>query len=355
MTRLVQIVPNLPPSVNGVGDYALLLAGALRAHGVETSFLVANAAWNGAEVQGFQTARLEDGQAVLENGVAAVLLQYVGYGYSKRGAPLWLVRWMRALARRPQKPVCAVFFHELYAVGPPWRSSFWFSLVQRHVCRQLARLADVRLTNRSYSAAILDEMSAGDGKTTVLPVVSNFGEPATVPQLAERKPQLAVYGGLRRTAQEGDRAAPALRAFCAAAGIERVVSFGKTAFEAFSPDIPVENRGVLSAQEVSTLLLESRACYQDYPLSNLGKSGIYAACCAHGTLPLVLEADAGQADGIRRDENVHVVTSPGDKTSPEHWQSIADAAFRWYQGHSLPRIAEIISHAILNPAAPRPV
>jgi hypothetical protein len=52
---VTQIVPALPPDVDGIGDYALQLARRLRAnHGVETYFIVGDPSWKGQEVEGFQ-------------------------------------------------------------------------------------------------------------------------------------------------------------------------------------------------------------------------------------------------------------------------------------------------------------
>ena len=48
--EIVQIVPRLPPSISGVGDYAYLLARELRAtHDIHTHFIVCDPFWEGAE------------------------------------------------------------------------------------------------------------------------------------------------------------------------------------------------------------------------------------------------------------------------------------------------------------------
>lgn len=356
MTRLFQIVPNLPPSVNGVGDYALMLAGALRReHGIETTFLVANPAWSGGdEVEGFQVARLDQSRAVFDKvGTGeppVVLLHYVGYGYAPRGAPMWLARWLRALLSQPLRPRLMTFFHELYAVGPPWRSSFWLSPLQRLVCRRIARLCDLRMTNRGDSAATLDAMSVGVSQpaTLLLPVFSNFGEPNAVPPLVERPAQLAIYGGICRYPQDAELAADGLRQLCAGLGIQRVVSFGKTSMQPFAAELPVENRGLLSADEVSSLLLESRAGYLDYPQSCLGKSTIFASFCSHGALPTLLHSDCVAVEGLRRDESVFNVSALPAGLDLNGAQRGASAAHQWYHTHSLSKIAQFVARAILN-------
>ena len=74
-----------------------------------------------------------------------VILHYVGYGYEKRGCPLWLIRGLESWKRNHRVHRLLVIFHELYAAGSPWQSSFWNSPVQRWITGRLARLADVPL------------------------------------------------------------------------------------------------------------------------------------------------------------------------------------------------------------------
>ena len=120
----------------------------------------------------------------------SVILQMSGYGFSKRGTPLWLLSELEK--RRAHIKKFGVFFHELYAMGPPWRSSFWLSPVQRYVSRRLAELADFWMTNREGSADWLMRY-ASDKPHAVLPVFSKFGELDAVTK--ERKPVAVIFGG----------------------------------------------------------------------------------------------------------------------------------------------------------------
>jgi len=49
-------------------------------------------------------------------------LQMSGYVFAKRGASLWLLRELEM--RRKNIKTLGVFFHEIYAFGLPWISSF---------------------------------------------------------------------------------------------------------------------------------------------------------------------------------------------------------------------------------------
>lgn len=356
MTRLIQIVPNLPPSLNGVGDFALHLAVALREqHAIETLFLVASPDWSGPdEVEGFTAVRIDRDRfpSVLllrnESAPPAVLLHYVGYGYAKRGAPLWLIRWLRSMLQTRPKPMLLTFFHELYvfAFGPNaiLTSSFWLAPLQRHVCRHVAKLSDWRVTNKGESASILRQM-AGDtlNRTLVFPVFSNFGEPPVVPELLDRKPQMVVYGDLCRSPGDIGFAGSQLRELAKNLGIERVISFGPRKLQPFAPDLPVENRGILPAGEISELLLQSRAGYIDYPMSCLGKSTIFASYCAHGMVPVLLRADCAEAEGLHEGVNLLTAERPAAASEADSQQKIASAARLWYQGHSVAVLAQAIA------------
>src|SRR4051812_13750976 len=97
--KLIQIVPDLPPAINGLGDQASLLAEELeRAHGINTQFIVCRHREAMPDRQ-FPVANLKErtAQALLQtlnklgSNDAVVVLHYVGYGYSSRGCPFWLL------------------------------------------------------------------------------------------------------------------------------------------------------------------------------------------------------------------------------------------------------------------------
>ena len=119
-----------------------------------------------------------------------LLVHYSGYGYSRRGAPLWLLRELES--RRPSLHTLGIWFHEVHASGPPWSSAFWLSPAQRHIARRLAELSDFWIANLGLSAEWLTQ-GAGYRPHAVLPVCSNVGEE---PELrAERSPAIVILGG----------------------------------------------------------------------------------------------------------------------------------------------------------------
>src|SRR5687768_15729599 len=105
---ITHIVPALARQIDVVGDYALDLAGHLRErHGLKSQFIVCNPNWQGpSRVEEFAVRRLrmrdEAGIWMLlssSKGPTMPLLHYVGYGYQKRGVPIWLWRGIRSWLR----------------------------------------------------------------------------------------------------------------------------------------------------------------------------------------------------------------------------------------------------------------
>src|SRR5688572_26176134 len=131
--RLFSIIPRLAPLVDGIGDYALSLARLLRQDiGIETHFIVTDPAWTGTgKIEGFEVTHLSrPSTAELINALpadATVLLHYEGYGYANRGCPVWLVKALEQWRMANNRRKLVTMFHELYATGPPWTSSFWLS------------------------------------------------------------------------------------------------------------------------------------------------------------------------------------------------------------------------------------
>jgi hypothetical protein len=136
MTKVIQIVPRLPPNTDGIGDYALNLGHELkRAYGIETNFIVGDSEWNGGkEVGGFITRKIHSSGSLLAfllndprgeqlQANPIILLHYVGYGYAKRGCPFWLVEGLKSCKKKMPQMRLVTMFHELYAFGPPWTSA----------------------------------------------------------------------------------------------------------------------------------------------------------------------------------------------------------------------------------------
>ncbi|HYG61970.1 MAG TPA: glycosyltransferase family 1 protein [Thermoanaerobaculia bacterium] len=340
--NLVHIVPTLPPPEEGVGTYALALARALaRGHGISSGFVVGNPDWPGrGEAEGFPVSRLPARSAaelvssLTRAGTATVLVHYVNYGYQRRGCPYWLVdgltRWRR---ERPRHRLVTVF-HEVYATGLPWQSSFWLQPVQRRLARALLRRSHGAVTSLDLYVERLGGETAMGG-IAVSPVFSTVGEPRTVPPLADRAPRLVVFGGRGVRLRTWTGRLAELEAACRALGIEEICDVGPAVDSpATVAGVPVLRYGIRSVPEVSELLGGSRAGFLAYPPDFLAKSTIFAAYCAHGLVPVCAWTPPLPA---RETALERLFWRPGTSETPEN---IARAARTWYEGHSLNRQTE---------------
>jgi Glycosyltransferase Family 4 len=342
---LIQIVPELPPAVGGVGDYALLLADELGRLGLETTFVVPEPQH---QMQLEHPRDLPEVSAVLPRPDAlaqrlqvlrpdVVLLHYSGYGFAKRGAPLWLARGLRRWKRRAPAARLVVMFHELWASGPPWTSSFWTSPLQRALAAGVLRLADTYLTNTDLCARHLQRLAPHRSPPAVLPVLSNVGEPDDPRPLEAREPLAVVFGlpGMRvRVYRNFEAFLPTLRT----AGIEAILDIGppldRRATDGLA--LPVTRWGYLEPSAASELILSARFGLLDYPLQLAAKSGIFAAYAAHGLVPLLRSAAGGRADGLQHGVNLVRAGEPLPGL-PDAAEGLSAMARLWYLDHALER------------------
>jgi hypothetical protein len=332
IARIVQIVPRLPPPAEGVGSFAQGLAGALlEGPGVASHLLAAGPGAPEAEpgARAF-AARLER-----EAGADPVLLHYVGYGYQPRGCPGWLVDGLAAWKAGGRRRLVTLF-HEVYASGPPWRSSFWLSPAQRWLAARLAALSDGRVTSLAHYRRLLRRLTPRL-EVAVLPVFSTVGEPAAVLPLAARARRLVVFGGPGGRARAYHRHAERLDAACRALGLEEVWDVGPSGGPSSATVVPAEmagrplrRLGELPAAQVNTLLAESLAGFVAYPPRFLAKSTVFAAYCAHGMLPL---CGAPALDGDE-DEVPPCWEPDRHPATPEELQALAGNARTWYRTHT---------------------
>jgi hypothetical protein len=366
---MIQIVPALPPATNGVGDYSLAVACVMRREfGLDTLFVVGSEQWQGPEeIEGFAVrkvaARSAEGlEAALLNatGPAAagernVLLQLSGYGYSARGCPFWLLEGLKRWRAKQADSRLVTMFHELYAAaGPPWSSTFWVHAAQKMVMAGLARRSDVAVTNIARYREVLERLdSSKQGRIKALAVPSNVCEPLELEELGSRAKNMVVFGlpGSRKRSYETRMAV--LQRACEELSITEVHDVGGKF--AGIPEriggVPVRTHGVMGAAELSLLLSSSMAGFLDYPPEFLGKSSIFAAYCAHRLLPVLPDTGGGcrpEADGIECGVHYCGVAKNGQEFVAANPQRIADAAWKWYQGHSRMSHARAFADALLN-------
>lgn len=333
MSSILQIVPRLPPPEEALGHVALRLAEGFAARGVDSRILPA----------------MTDRSAFLADLAAAppdqaALLHYVGYGYARRGAPLWLARALADwLAASPGRRL-AVQFHEVAAFGPPWRSSFWLAPLQRRVAARLHRMSVAAVTSVEPFVRLLERL-VPESPTTLLPIFSTVGEPAEPPTTEPRPAQLVLFGSPAARARIWAEGVPHLERAIRALAARRVVEIGRSSA---GPErvagIPVERTGELPDEAVRQLLASSSAMFLDYPVEYLSKSSAFAACCAWGLLPVCRARHQMPPPAPGEGESWLTVEALEQRSEADRTQ-VAAAAREWYLGHSIDRHVDIWSEA----------
>jgi hypothetical protein len=336
---VVHIVPQLPPPPEGVGSFALTLAEALAArHGIASRFLVTSPAWSPGETSAAQVSGATPGallDALVELTADTVLLHYANYGYEARGCPAWLVDGLARWKHRSRGRLVTVF-HEVHAMGPPWRSSFWLSPLQRRLAASLARRSDGMVTSMRLYRRILLRWVPGR-EIGVLPVFSTVGEAPAAAPLSARARRLIVFGGPGNRARAYRELRPEIVRACRALEIEEICDVGPEGGGP-APGFPVRVRrlGPLPGAEVSALLAGSLAGFIGYPAPFLPKSTIFAAYCAHGMLPV-----CAWPWPRRKVEPAPPFWRPDAGVRGSDLQETADRARSWYGGHDLERHAAL--------------
>lgn len=307
--HILQIVPQLPGTLDGVSDYALNLARELSVrHGLTTVFAVDRAT----------SAETKDGFRVVsglgQRGVADslarqcphVILHYVNYGYQTRGVPFALLRFAREL--RGQLRGCWVTtFHEIYAWGPPWKSEFWLRPFQVKIARELIDLSDVCFVS---NAAVEKEIYLHDPRKQVrlAPVMSNFGEPERTDFNGDSPRRWAICGGtasIERSLLSFERMHRLIPAHFFPDHLDVIGGRNTSATRAVikrladgTPGLSCHYHPEVAVQEASALLTQCSFAWLDYfgkgkmwPGMVL-KSGVFAACGAHGIVPILSHQEA---------------------------------------------------------------
>ncbi len=352
---IIHVLPQLKPARCGVSDFALAIARELEAgFAIDSAFAVVNSSVQCdvpyPRVYRSQSDLLDTCISLSDERPATLLIHLSGYGYSRDGAPRELAEAL-SKARQSGQFRIAVYFHELYATGMPWRSAFWYSRRQKSAVRKIAEGCDLLITNTERHAGWLERESVRRSKfpIQVLPVLSNVGESHVLTPIDRRRPSLAIFG-LAATRRIAYQRLAALGGILSDLGIQEVLDIGPP-FDAPAElnGVPVKRLGVLPAPELAGLLSQTRFGFVQHPAFSFAKSGVFAGFCAHGTIPIVAEPFAGEVDGVK--DGVHVIsprTAMGALAA--NLEDCSIAAWQWYSKHRLRVHAETYARLLVGPS-----
>jgi hypothetical protein len=367
MKTIVQVVPTLPPAIDGLGDYALNLAQQIRRDcNIETHFIVGDPSWNLSSdrefpkpqiVKEFLVSSVSDRAAdSLHSRLpleSPLLLHYSGYGYALRGCPRWLLAGLQQWRKQSPQPLVTMF-HEVYPYnfGPPWTSSFWLSPWQKQLATRLLKLSDRVFTSRENYAKLLNQLG-GDRSAEILtfPVFSNVGEPAILPPWERRERIAIAFGHRNMRSRLYQSVLPQIVQTCQSLELTAIYDIGIPTGMNLSAiaEIKIVEMGILAAEEVSQWMKKAIAGFLSAPPPQyLGKSGVFAAYCAHGLLPILIESSPVAVDHLEAGKHYWSFDNNIETLSPETGRAIALNARVWYQSHALPILVQAIKKSFFN-------
>lgn len=335
---LIQVVPSLDPGRCGVTDHAIALAGGLRDQfGVGTAFVVLNS--NDRCSVPFQVVHCGPSEllpnciALSKGQSAAILVHLSGYGYSPDGIPALLASALTRVKAGSGFRI-AVYFHELFAFGPPWRSAFWHSRSQQREVRTIARLCDLMVTNTRKHADWLEQQFSQSvvPPLKVMPVFSTVGEAQVPEPFAARQPAIAVFG-LPASRRKAYRQLTGLAGTLERLGITRILDIGA---EFDTPPnvngIGVSRLGQLATENLAHMLSSCKFGFTAHSPLCLAKSSIFAGYCAQGVIPVLAESFRGEVDGLT--DGIHVVSPVTAETARMRGaEKCSRSAWNWYMAH----------------------
>lgn len=344
---ILMIAPQYPPAINGLGDYAARLGEGL----AEAGYPVHYAGLEQTDVVTVQpyTALQPNGthllQIVRKQSIDIIVLNYSGYGYQRKGIPVWLVQAMQLVEAAGCRVI--VFFHELYASGPPWTSAFWLHGQQKKIFRQLYQLAAVSFCSNRVVAGLIQKATPDAGeKNSCIGLFSNIPESDQLSVWENKQPQLVVFGSpeIRSNTYSVLRENQShLMQLGAEAILDIGVALDASVYEGLS--IPVKILGILPAEKVSQYMSAARFGALFYPDALLGKSGIMAAYAAHGLC--VLNGGKLQhenPDGLIAGQHYINLTQPMSASVAA--DKMAAQALTWYQLHDFQRHLQVYLETI---------
>ena len=354
LIKLIQIVPNLPPTICGVGDHAYALAQSLRQrHGIATTF-VAFGDDKSIEASEFQTvvlpkiAEIELLNRLLAicNGQAstAVLLHFSGYSYASRGLCFWLVRALKRFHdMRPDIPIVTMF-HELWASGSWLSTAIYAQPLQRLIVRRLINISRVTHTNRTEYASAIHRIDKKKSVVTI-PIFSNFGEPADLPIWNARKDQIVLFQPPSYDKRSKDKFWDRLAVVIEKLKQPQIVVAGRT--KVLPTGFKLDVRGVLPKRLASQLLVESKYGYFTYYDGYLGKSSLLGGIAAHGVACIMPKRNHSELDGLY--SGVHYVSADDNGAwDPSRMEQLGISLNNWYAAHQLSATADRYAETLQN-------
>jgi hypothetical protein len=342
--KIISIVTQLLPKVDGVGDYALALARQMRKFSIDTHFIVCNTEWQGDFFidEGITASKISSrsSMALVEElekyqDVSSVLVNYVLHAYSPKGCPFWLINGLTVWRSNNSQCNLVTMFHEAYAdLRGPWSTDFWLQPVQRKLSSDLSQISDYVTTTCSVYKKVIESTKIRKWKEVdILPIFSNIGEISHPLPLSSRMPRLVIFGQPYNKIKAYKFLHKILH-FLEQIGIQEICDIGMSSDEISQlGSIPIIRMGYQDRENTSLILANSMMGFMSYRPETLTKSSIFAAYTSHGMA--VLNCSNYYFSRKALIPGYHYLSFIDQETDCRLLQEVADNAHAWYQSHNL--------------------
>ncbi|MBW4603170.1 MAG: hypothetical protein KME29_27325 [Calothrix sp. FI2-JRJ7] len=357
--KIIQIVPHPPTDIGGISTYSLKLAEELfKDYGVFTHFLIPfpiyknfqiPSAINGFPINILSQKKLKVFLSLIPKNTDTIIVHYSqpeGGGFSNQ---YWLMKVLQSFVKLHHLKL-VVIFHELSLTFSLKNKIKFFYPHRFFAARGIAKIANNVITPSVRYQAILSKWLKCS--IVCVPVFSNIGEPKHVPDLVKRERRMIVFGAEYSRCRVYNKYLQELLLSCEILEIEEICDIGSSS-QLELPQlagIRVVKMGEQPAEVVSQLMLTSLAGFFDYSHcpEDIGKSGIFAAYCSHGLIPVSSQYNLIETTGLKINKHYAVADEQLNNLTPMQLQSIADNARQWYANHRGAEHVKILASYLLD-------
>jgi hypothetical protein len=307
---VMHVIPMAPPAMSGLADYARKLHEYRSSQFNRWYVLAKNVDartatnWTGPDFHRFESNESSLRRSIDHCDSNLLVVHYVPHGYDPRGVPSWFVHALEKLKRERNLKV-AVVFHELFVSSKPWRRSYLSVRPSKSLLRRVIDLSDVWVTSCEYYGSLLREFGADPDRGRVVPVGPNIEPPAFswVDRWRTTGPNeklKAIVFGLPPTRHQALQMHQSLVRLLAregrldsltiagAAGSTADRDLARTLLRGYS--VPIHRQYDLLPGDLSQVMLQHDIGLTGNRYEIATKSGAFAACVAHGVIPIIPRA-----------------------------------------------------------------
>lgn len=177
------ITNNLPPVVDGVGDYTYNIARQFAMYRHKVYIACRENAEVDTHVEGMTIVPCVKAwnwscykpivRLIREKGIEVVSLQYVPHGFHPKGLPFPLIRLVKKIKECGVKTL--LFCHELFVLPVPFsirRSLLSFLMIS--IMDRIVRICDCVATSNDFYRTLLYKYTSFKGNIAVIPIASNI-------------------------------------------------------------------------------------------------------------------------------------------------------------------------------------